>query len=121
MRYFLIILFGLFLMSYPSLSQNCVEEITNVKYSSHENNYDLSFDMNNSLDYELSLYDESENKFLIDNSGFRPDKNLKSLIIESSGSTISIRAIDNKYKKENLAIIIYRKDKSCEPVKVDLQ
>ncbi|ADR23735.1 hypothetical protein MATR_24090 [Marivirga tractuosa] len=121
MRYFLFILFGLFLLSYPSLSQNCVEEITNVKFSSHESNYDLSFDINNSFEYEFSLYDESENRFLIDNSNFRPAKGLESLAIESSGSTISIKAIDNKNKRENLAIIIYRKDKSCEPVKVDLQ
>ncbi|WMN10735.1 hypothetical protein QYS49_35795 [Marivirga salinae] len=121
MKYFLVILISLFLMSYSSLSQNCVEKISNVKYSFHENNYDLSFDMNNSFDYELSLYDKSKNAFLIDNSNFRPVEDLESLVIESSGYSISIKSIDNKYKKENLAIIMYRKDKSCEPVKVDLQ
>ena len=121
MKYYTIVLVGLFLISQESFAQNCKEDITNLNYSIHEDNYDLSFELKNLTEFEISLFDVSKNRYLIDNSNFRPVLNLSAAEMNISGSRVLISAIANQFKKEDLAIILNRKDNSCEPVKVELR
>lgn len=104
------------------IAQDCVANIENLVIN--ENNselYSISFDLLSNDKFEVNLYDEDENQYIINTSKIVPDFGTddKVELINNNGS-ITINNVKKELIEHKLMLVLIARTGSCKPVKIEL-
>ena len=102
-------------------AQDCNYDISNINLKSGGITNTLTFELQNAAGFEISVYNNLTNKYLLDNSNFQPIKSENNIKLESLGNRVTVYSLNKAIEKSAISIVLVTKNGECKPVKIDIK